>query len=532
MGPINQEETAFFMPTSDPQAQPDGAPTEGPISRLIRLLTGARGPEQRQVLCCFVALLFLLLSYYLVKPLRNSQFLKQFDPTFQPVLSLFVPILSLMVTKVFNYFCDRVHKYRLIVYVYLLIIGCQVGFTWFLPYGGRAATVIFYYWATVYFLLAMATLWACFNDFFTSEQGERCFGFVAMGATVGNIVGAQISSWMTSSPYKGYALLAAAAFQGLALLFLMLATAMRQARTAPEPAPDPQAQAKVRPKAKFWSDVTGLFRIPYVRGIAIMVTCLATFTTSLDFLSNKAIDIQLSKKQYLATFAELNRNLNLEQGLPAEQLNSAGYDFIYGLKSASKGDEKLHEFARAHKIHPSDLEALYQKYQDDLEGKTRKLFSDVYLYQGVVGVITLTLVARVVFATLGLPVAVLIMPTFALIAVVAFAFPMELLTVEAILILSGALNYALNNATKEILYTATSEETKFKHKPLIEGPFMRLGDVGASIMNITILGLAAQAGLAEAWRDRLFLIFTFVLTLIWWRSIGRSGRIYQQMREG
>lgn len=502
------------------------------MSRLIRLLTGARGPEQRQVLCCFVALLFLLLSYYLVKPLRNSQFLKQFDPTFQPVLSLFVPVLSLMVTKIFNYFCDRVHKYRLIVYVYLLIIGCQIGFTWFLPYGGKAATVIFYYWATVYFLLAMATLWACFNDFFTSEQGERCFGFVAMGATVGNIVGAQISSWMTSSPYKGYALLAAAAFQGLALIFLMLATAMRQPRSAPQPTPsDSQATEKSRPKAKFWSDVTGLFKIPYVRGIAIMVTCLATFTTSLDFLSNKAIDIQLSKKQYLATFGELNRSINLEQGLPADQLNSTAYDFIYGLKSASEGDEKLHEFARRHKMHPSDLEALYQKYQDDLEGKTRKLFSDVYLYQGVVGVITLTLVARVVFATLGLQVAVLIMPTFALGAVVAFAFPMELLTVEAILILSGALNYALNNATKEILYTATSEETKFKHKPLIEGPFMRLGDVGASIMNITILGLAAQAGLAEAWRDRLFLLFTFVLTLIWWRSIRRSGRIYQGMRE-
>lgn len=509
--------------------------SEGPVRRFIRLLTGARGAkEQNQVLICFTALLFLLISYYLIKPLRNSQFLKEFNPRYMPVVYLFVPILSFALTKVFNFFCDRIEKYRLIVYVYLIIISCMVGFTWFLPYGGKPATVIFYYWASVYFLLAMATLWACFNDFFTSEQGERCFGFIAMGATTGNIAGASISSWLTEGPYKGYATLAAAGFMSVALALLILAASMRTRREQVAAAAEPGAVTPTAPPSGFWSDITGLMRKPYVRGIAIMVACLATFTTSMDFLSNKAIDLQLSRRQYQITFSALNERLNGAQNQPSGVINQSGYDFIYGLKSkrGADVDNAIDEFATSNGILPSELHTQYDSYRDELEGKTRKLFSDVFLYQGWVGILMLVVVARAVFAYLGLTVAVLIMPTFALVSLIAFTFPLELLTVETILIISGALNYALNNATKEILYTATTQETKFKHKPLIEGPIMRVGDVGASIMNIALVGTALHMGLGEAWGDRIFLCFAFVLTVIWWRAIRRSGRIYESEREG
>ena len=99
-----------------------------------------------------------------------------------------------------------------------------------------------------------------------------------------------------------------------------------------------------------------------------------------------------------------------------------------------------------------------------------------------------------------------------------------------LLAFSGSFNYALNNATKEILYSATSEETKFKHKPLIEGPFMRLGDQSASIMKL----LTAAGAIALGWTvdvgDRVFLVFTFALVLIWWQAIVYAGKVYDANR--
>lgn len=482
--------------------------------RLLCLLTGARKEELRQVLCSFLALFFLLISYYLIKPLRNSQFLKEFNPSYQPIFYLIIPFISFWVTKVFNYFSDRMDKYKLIIRVYLIIIASKVAFTWILMYGGKPATVLFYFWGSTYFLLALPTLWACFNDTFEPNQGERFFGFVALGSTFGAIAGSTVSDMISASPaIRPYATLAAAASMSLALLFLVIATSMRKAR---EQSGIGVAKTEVgAPDKSFWGDVRGLVAIPYVRSIAIMVACLACFTTSLDFLSNQQIDRQLSLQQYHESFPDLGEE---------------GYEFIYGLKSEPKEwiPHRIEAYESQH--HVSGIAARYPKYQDDLEGKTRQLFSQVALWQNVVGVFALMVVARFVFRYLGLRIAVLILPTAALLGLAAFGLPLSLGVVEFILVISGALNYALNNAAKEILYTATSEETKFKHKPLIEGPFMRLGDVTASLLKLGLGALAGYMAWGVAAGDRIFLGITFVLTLVWWKCIGDAGRTYDEKK--
>lgn len=489
--------------------------------RLLCVVTGAREEELRQVLYSFSALFFLLLSYYIIKPLRNSQFLSDFDPNYLPVLMLVVPLLSFAVTKIFNFFGARMDKFKLIVRTYLLLMGMKVAFTWILQYGGKPGTVVFYLWGSVYFLLALPTLWGCINDFFAPEQGERVFGFVQLGATVGGIAGSFASGWISRHDRVApYATMFSALVMGMALLFLILAAGLRKARPAPlvEITAGPIA-SKPEVKTNFWSDVTGLWRIRYVRSIAIMVACLACFTTSLDFLSQTVIDRRLSHKQYEETFPEASA-----------RLGEAGYEFFYSLKSrpAAEVDPALNEFGLKNDVH--ECRERYQEYKKALKNKTNAVFADVFAFQGLLGVFLLVVVARLIFAHLGMRVAVSILPCFALLAVVAFGFPIEIFAVEVVLAFSGSFNYALNNATKEILYSATSEETKFRHKPLIEGPFMRLGDQSASIMKLITTAGAVALGWNADTGDRIFLVFTFSLVLIWWQAIVFAGKEYDKNR--
>lgn len=508
------------------------------VERTIELLTGARGGEARQVFFSFLALNFLLVSYYMIKPLRNSQFLKHFDPVHLPTVYLIVPIVSLIVTKIFTYLADRIDKYRLIIGAYLLIMVGKVAFTFILPVGGKAGSLLFFFFASTYFLLAIATTWACINDIFTSEQGERTFGFIAMGSTLGNITGAYISDWLVSTPLKPYATIVASASMGVALICIMSAARERRRERdrkadAAEEKVDGQPEEPQK-KSEFWEDVTSLWENGFVRRIAIMVVCLAVYTTALDFLSQQVADQRLSERQYLSTFAELNDNLNQAQNQSAGSLNQDGYMAVYKLKSENEEnrDKKIQELAERAGIAPDVLKKRYSEYRDELEGTTRQFFSSVYLWQGWAGVFLLVVVARFVFARFGLRFALILMPILGAISLIAFCFPVELIFVQGFLVLSGSMNYSLNNAAKEILYTSTGEETKFKHKPLIEGPGMRIGDVTASILKKTLLGLFAYFGLSQTMGDQTFLVLVFILVIIWMRAIYQAGTEYDTVRKG
>ncbi len=480
----------------------------------MRSLTGAEPGEDRRVLYCFLALFFLLLSYYIIKPLRTSQFFKEFDATYLPLIYLLVPILSLIITKIFNFLADRVDKYRLVIYTYLLIMGCKVAFTWLLLYAGKPAVVIFYYFASVYFLLAIATLWGCINDIFTVDQSARCFGFVALGSTLGNIVGSKFSGWLSSTAYRDYATIFSALSMGLALyLVLLAAQKRRRVRALEEEKRKSQEDAQTVSKPPFWNDVQELIRRPFVRRIAIMVFILAVFTTSLDFVSQRALDEGLSEQQFRQTFSDF----------PEES-----FQRIYPLKLSDEVTrlQILTELAAELDLPIEELSVRYAEYRTQLEASTRETFSNIYFYQGLLGVFLLLVVARVLFTYFGLRYALVVLPAVALLSLAAFSIPLEVVMVELILIITGALNYSLNNAAKEVLYTSTDEETKFKHKPLIEGPAMRFGDVSASILMMSFGVLASWLGWTYVGAERLLLVVAFGLACLWLRAIYLAGREY------
>jgi ATP/ADP translocase len=511
--------------------------------RFLQWMTGAQPGNIARTLYSFSALFFLLVSYYLIKPLRNSQFLKEFDPNLLPFFFLIMPLLSLALTKVFNYFYDRMSKRKLVIWTFGMIVACKGLFLIGLFRGGPVVIVAFYFWASVYFLLAIAVLWGCINDIFTSEQGERSFGFIALGGTLGNILGAEISSVIARSQVlKDYALAVAAAAMLLAMGLLLQAMRLR-----PPPLPSQHKpmtaelvaapELLAAPKQHFFSDLSKIFANRYVRAIAVMVFTLGIFNTTLEFQGQKLIDRRLSEQQYLATFATFNQGLNLRLNQPSEGLNSDGFALIYGLKSASETERKqaLEQFLHTHPVAnstPASLMAAYPAYRNGLESRTRELFSNVYKYQGLLGIVLLLGVSRWLFRSVGVRFAAAILPAAFLLIGAALFFPLELMLLEVFLIVGGALNYSLNNATKELLYTSTSEETKFKQKPLIEGPIMRLGDVLASLLKLGV-GLVVVTWMhgSEHLADGIMLGGVLLLVLYWLWEIWYAGSVYDHLKQ-
>ncbi len=486
---------------------------------LLTWLIGAEKENVHRVLLSFVSLFFLLLSYYLIKPLRNSQFLKEFDPSYLPVVALVVPFLSIAVTALFNALIDRYDRYRVVSLTFLTITAVKLVFAWALLSLGKPAVITFYFFASTYFMLAIAILWACINDIFTAKQSKRCFAFITLGATLGNIAGTALSADLAESAWKDYAIIFSAMAMAIALMTILKAAGAKDAsrRENLEPEKTEELELPGQQSHGLLADVRELLARPYVRRIGIMVFCLAFFNTGIEFLSQRAIDRELSRQQFSETFTDSD---------------DKAFELVYHLKSMDGREREDSLIVLAGLLRESDstTENLYAQYRSELEAKTRFLFSRVFFYQGVISIFLLLVVVRLLFQNLGVRTALLVLPAVSALTLFAFSFPIDLMTIQIVLVVFGAANYSLNNAAKEVLYSATNRDTKFKFKPLIEGPGMRTGDIVASVLMLLTGGLAVLIGLGTEAGEIAFRVITLIVITIWAKAVTQAGREFDKER--
>lgn len=504
------------------------------MKKALLRITGLENEDLKPSALSFFALFFLLVSYYLVKPLRDSRFFLYFNPDQLPYFYLVSPVAALAITKIFNFFVERVSKRWILISTYGIMMICKVIFTVLMQFSNLWSTAVFFVWASVYFALVLSILWATINSVFQSEQAERCFGVIAIGATLGSIVGSKVSGLLVDSILRDWTLLLSLVSMFFALLLTLRIQDNDQSASSHDTPETNQSTSQntdnqvievqtPAPQSGPWDDIKTLFQRPYMRGIAFMVFALALVSTVMNLQVYAQIDDAMAHKNYRAIYQDWDPQGNY-------------FEAVRDLRGKSKTEahqvfERLSAEANTGTpaLTPENLEKRYATYQSELEGETRKLFSNVYFWQGILGIILLGVVARFLFQYVGLSWSTILLPGFFVIVLIALFFPLETLLLQGILIGAGALNYSLNNATKELLYTPTTAQARYQHKPLIEGPIMRLGDVSASVFKIAMTsGLVGATVLSQQLQSRILLGMALLASVIWILLIWYTGRQYDK----
>ncbi|MCA8943853.1 MAG: hypothetical protein KDB80_14920 [Planctomycetes bacterium] len=92
----------------------------------------------------------------------------------------------------------------------------------------------FYTWYSAFNLCVVSLFWVCMVDQFTTEQGRRLFGLIAIGGTLGGILGSKLAEWLVGSVGEaGLFLLAAGAIE-----IAVVANALRERLAGDSRAPD------------------------------------------------------------------------------------------------------------------------------------------------------------------------------------------------------------------------------------------------------------------------------------------------------
>jgi ATP/ADP translocase len=452
------------------------------LRRVLVWVTGAKAREQAAVVLTFLALFSLMFSYYLIKPLREALYFREFTTDFLPIFHLSVIASSIVLTQGFNYFFDRLDKKLLLQRTFYAVIVVHLSFNLFLSFSVKSVVFLFCLWASIYFLLCLALLWGVTNSRFTSSQSKRTYAFIWLGATFGALAGSGVAYSLFKFGYWQLNLSASC-------LFLLISLSLLRAAGRKMPDSLPQKKpvlANVETSTNLSGNETGfmrkileLARNPYLASIAILVASVTFSRSILNYATNEVVETSLASTAFEVNFAD-----GVGDQTPEFK------QFVLSLKTTSYAERKtrVDEYLKATTTSMQSEEFLesYEVYTLGLQDQTGTFFAQIYYYQNILGVFLLLVCKGTLVRVMGMRGLILLLPLIYLLFTSFLFFPIEVLFVQGFKILAGSVDYSLNNTAKELLYVPLDLEANLRFKPMIEGPIFKIGSACAALTKLAI----------------------------------------------
>jgi ATP:ADP antiporter, AAA family len=434
------------------------ARTKGLLERVLGVFADVRAGEGGTALLLTLNVFLLLVSYYLLKVVREPLILLggafgMKGATLKAAAAAAQALLLLAVVPAYGVLANRVNRVRLITTVSGIFVACLIAFYLSarleLPVG-----LVFFIWLGIFNLMIVAQFWSFANDVYTEDEGKRLFAIVAFGGTSGAIVGAWLGGELIKviSPYE--IMLVSA---GLLVACAALTNVINRCSDGGERRESAQ-------KSESGLSARGGFQLVlekrYLLLIAFMILVYNTVNTNGEFILGSIVSSEAEKRALQEVGAQL-------------------------------------------------ADAERAKAVKDAAGKIIGAFYGAFFtYVNVLtAIVQLFLVSRV-FKWFGVRVALFVLPVVALGSYGAMLLMPALAVVRIGKILENSTDYSLQNTARQALFLPTTRDEKYKAKAAIDTFFVRFGDLASFgiVYAITTALAMSAAGVAAA---------NVVLVLVW-----------------
>jgi len=236
----------------------------------VQLVVNVKNHERSALILSFLYFFFVLSAYYVIRPVRDqlgavggsASLVGFYAATF---------VTTLIVTPVFGAMVARWPRKQFVPAVYGFFILCLVGFVplfkfpTIISYTHLGA--IFFVWASVFNLFVVSIFWSFMADIFTAEQARRLFSIIALGGTLGALVGPLVTRELVAHIGIAYLLLVSAMLLGMSLLCilgLIAWSSQYSEQTLPQLREQPIG-------GSIWAGAKQLFTSPFLRRMAILM---------------------------------------------------------------------------------------------------------------------------------------------------------------------------------------------------------------------------------------------------------------------
>ncbi|MDX1379613.1 MAG: MFS transporter, partial [Xanthomonadales bacterium] len=222
----------------------------------------------------------IMFSYYILRAVRDE--ISAADRGNLQYLWTAVFLVMLLAVPMYSWIASRWSRGVFVPLANRFFILCLIGF-WLclvgLPDDARTwIDRVFYVWSSVFALFVVTIFWGFMADCFDSSQGKRLFAFIAVGSSIGGMVGSSVTAALAAWVPTFSLLLIACVPLELAswcagVLHRRFATG--NVRTAGESLKAIQGSA--------WSGMKVVFASPYLLGIAAFILLMTFVSTILYF---------------------------------------------------------------------------------------------------------------------------------------------------------------------------------------------------------------------------------------------------------
>ena len=249
-----------------------------------------------------------LFSYYILRAVRDE--ISSADRGNLQILWTAVFLVMMVAVPLYSWVNSKVSRSTFVPWANRFFILCLVGF-WasliFLPESARPwIDRFFYVWTSVFALFVVTVFWGFVADCFTNNQSRRLFPFIAVGSSVGGIVGSLITSFLAESvPVFSLLLIACVPLEGASWCALVL---HRRFGTGDDTT-DKDRATPIRGNA--WTGFKAVAQSPYMMGIAAFIALMTFASTVLYFQQAELIkDAFADRGERRAFYANIDAVVN------------------------------------------------------------------------------------------------------------------------------------------------------------------------------------------------------------------------------
>lgn len=431
---------------------PNGrAARRGALDRLLLPFADVRAGEGADVVLLTIGVFLLLLSYYVIKVVREPLILVTGGAELKSYTSAGQAVLLLFLVPAYGAFASRVNRERLMLGVTLFFVANLLVFYALASAKLPGVGVAFFVWVGIFSLMVIAQFWSFANDVYTPEQGKRLFGVLGVGQTVGAILGGVVARLLIGRLGVNSLMLVAA---GLLALYGLVTVVVnrRRLRAAARPAGTGSGGGDTGAALDRRGGFELVLRDRYLLLIGVLLLLLNFVNTNGEYLLGRVVSEHASR-------------------LVAEGANGA--------------------------LSPDAFRGRF------IGGFYAEYFTWVNLLAALV---QLFLVSRIL-QRFGVRAALVVLPVVAFGGYALLAFAPLLPLIRVAKIGENSLDYSLNNTARQALFLPTSREAKYKAKAAVDTVFVRSGDLlsAALVFAGGLLSLALRdfalvnLGLIAAW---------------------------------